>query len=115
MLTLCKWQMNWPRRNDEPKDTEKYAQKLLSSIGDLYTRYSKDNRSFVSYKTSDLRLYFQEAKREAEKMASVFKVLKTTGDILQLPKEMLMDKSLRREVPSCKKSPPSPHWKNKWS
>lgn len=50
-----------------------------------------------------LRCYFQEAKKEAEKVTSVFNVLKTTGDILQLPKDMLMDKSLRREVSFSKK------------
>lgn len=42
-----------------------------------------------------------EARPEVETNANVFVMLRTTGDILQLPKELLMDKSLRREVTPC--------------
>lgn len=46
---------------------------------------------------SDTRMV-QAARKEAEKASPYFVLLKEMGDLLMLPKDMLMDKSLRKEV-----------------
>lgn len=46
---------------------------------------------------SDTRMV-QAARREAKKAIPYFALLKEVGDLLMLPKDMLMDKSLRKEV-----------------
>jgi hypothetical protein len=40
----------------------------------------------------------QAERREAQKAAPYFVLLRAVGDLLMLPKDMLMDKSVRKEV-----------------
>lgn len=48
------------------------------------------------------RWTFQAAREEAEKASPYFVLLRAAGDLLMLPKEMLMDKAVRTEVPHPK-------------
>lgn len=45
------------------------------------------------------RWTFQAARKEAEKRSPYFVLLRSAGDLLMLPKDMLTDKSVRKEVP----------------
>ena len=56
------------------------------------------------------RWTFQAAREEAEKASPYFVLLRAAGDLLMLPKEMLMDKAVRTEVPHP--PPCSPHLYN---
>ncbi len=42
--------------------------------------------------------FLQAERREAQKAAPYFVLLRAVGDLLMLPKDMLMDKSVRKEV-----------------
>ena len=44
------------------------------------------------------RWAFQAARKEAEKGSPYFVLLRAAGDLLMLPKDMLMNKSVRKEV-----------------
>ncbi len=43
-------------------------------------------------------VFLQAERREAQKAAPYFVLLRAVGDLLMLPKDMLMDKSVRKEV-----------------